>query len=90
MGFYAKFYYLNYSGRQLSQPTVTDSQPTVTDSQPTVTDSQPTVMDSQPTDSYHNLPIPIATYRHLLQPTDTYFNLLLKIITILVNEFGHS
>ena len=44
----------------------------------------------QPTDTYCNLPTPIATYRHLLQPTDTYFNLLLKIITILVNEFGHS
>ena len=40
---------VNYSGRQLSQPTDTDSQPTVTDSQPTVTDSQPTVTDSQPT-----------------------------------------
>ena len=55
----------NYSGRQLSQPSVTDSQPTVTDSQPTVTDSQPTDTDSQPTDTDSQ---PTDTDS---QPTDT-------------------
>ena len=55
-----------YSGRQLSQPSVTDSQPTVIDSQPPDT-------DSQPTDNYCNLQTPTSTYRHLLQPTfDNY------------------
>ena len=84
--------FVYYSGRQLSQPTVTDSQPTVTDSQPTVTDSQPTVIDlqptvtdSQPTDSYRNLPTPIATYRNLLQPTfDNYYKTCQRIWTFVI------